>query len=91
MSGEVWAENVGRLRREYFSKDENKGAPPPLAAWHPDGSDFTFDGHRLSSLYRKTDGSRSRLIFRDHLLTSSLSKYSAPTGATGAESGEFGP
>ncbi|MGE4611419.1 MAG: hypothetical protein AAED33_08505 [Paracoccaceae bacterium] len=39
------------LRREYFSKQE-KSAPSPRGL--QDKGDFFFDGHRLSSLYRRT-------------------------------------
>ncbi len=70
-----------RLRREYLDKDENKGALPPRGCCHQDGSDFTFGGHRLSSLYRMYETCRSRLTSGCPALISSLYKYSKPTFA----------
>ena|GEM_PF-3263367 len=72
------SENTGCLRREYLGKDES-GAPLPACSGTNRG-DFTFDGHRLSSLYRdislRARGLRKSLI--KLFSASSLQKYSTP-------------
>ncbi len=64
------------LRREYFSRVET-GAPLRL-----NRGGFFSDGHRLSSLYRRTSIQMFRLTNRYQV--SFLPKYSNPTCATGA-------
>jgi hypothetical protein len=65
------------LRREYFSRVET-GAPLQL-----NRGGFFSDGHRLSSLYRRTRIQMLRLINR--YSTSFLFKYSNPTLSKGAD------
>ncbi len=50
--------------------------------------DFSFDGHRLSSLYRASTQSALRLILDDHA-TFSLRKYSIPAVPHVQPSGEM--
>ncbi len=50
-------DNKERLRREYLGKEERPVTPLPAVG----KGAFSFDGHRLSSLYRDASFSRSTL------------------------------
>lgn len=75
------ADNSGRLRREYFGKEE-AGAPRTDRTGRPARGDFSFDGHRLSSLYRGADQT-TQVLRKSYAPSSSLEKYSA--GVRGRE------
>jgi len=68
---------------EYLSKDEAQGAPRtgdrsnPCESFTHVRGDFTFGGHRLSSLYREYAYRATRLTTR-YRCFSSLYKYSTP-------------
>ena len=65
-----------RLRREYLGKEEMDGAPLPKGR-----GGFSFDGHRLSSLYRDDNKTVTGLI--EPYRSSSLQKYSKLNDAAG--------
>ncbi|WP_425091167.1 hypothetical protein [Tropicimonas sp. S265A] len=73
-------------RHEYFDKEEVKGAPLPIRLWL-DGrrGDFSFGGHRLSSLYRMLKVHVLRLTAA--FFASSLQKYSKYKPSSGATKG----
>lgn len=83
-----------KLEFEYLDEEKIPDAPRSL---EPRG-DFSFDGHRLSSLYRAVITAGCRLIFR-YANTFSLQKYSTgvdigsplvrETMATGCETPAF--
>ena len=97
LSNPVLAEPAGRLRRAYLGKDEGKTLvcrPPRRLARPSDGTQarqrgFTFDGHRLASLYRTFETALSRLTSGYAPLSSSLQKYAFAPSATCATSGEI--
>lgn len=77
----AWAE---RLRREYLNKEKTKGAPRPVSAQSAclnstDQGGFSFDGHRLSSLYR---GPLKTILWLTNPYVFSLQKYSYSDSAT---------
>lgn len=76
---------------EYLRKDEIKDAPLPQADRHQGRGDFTFYGHRLSSLFRPLRKTTSRLTNRLQAAVSisSFQKYS--TGVRGCETPAFEP
>lgn len=86
----VRLENRGRLRREYLDKEETRDAPLPRADWRQDRDGFSFDGHRLSSLYRDNKQTRTRLtdrfkalslcFFFEEILKSSLCRWHPEEG-----------
>jgi len=67
------ADIAGRLRREYLGKEEDH-APLSKGTWRDDRGGFSFDGHRLSSLYRRIRIAGERLTIP---CASSLQKYSS--------------
>jgi len=69
--------------------DKNEDAFLPRGCCHQDRNDFTFDGHRLSSLYRDTNLIQIVLNCskRTRVSASFLFKYSNSTSATHARGG----
>lgn len=66
----------GRLRREYLCNEETNA--PLLVLKGKNKGDFSFDGHRLSSLYRQKSLDQARLTKR-YRAPSLLQKYSFQT------------
>jgi len=71
-------EKLARLRREYLCKKDGKDAPLPKRRHITDKGGFFFDGHRLSSLYRRNNMDPTQLIKRNEPV-SFLRKYSNQT------------
>jgi len=65
------ADIAGRLRRAYLDKEETD-APLPKGTRRDDRGGFSFDGHRLASLYR---GDRIGWRRLTNPCASSLQKY----------------
>ena len=86
----AWTSPLGRLRREYFRQEEDKGRPPrhPAQLKLAEQRGFSLGGHRLSSPYRIGDYTASKLRVSKHLLASSWQKYSVKYAAKRKTSGD---
>ncbi len=76
--------DLQRLEYEYLRKEETQAAPLP-GIYSTDRDAFSFDGHRLSSLYRDpietSSWLRKSICAAD--AASSLKKYSIPAPVAG--------
>lgn len=90
--GHAWHLVPISMNLSIFAKMKEKAnAPLPQGSYHQDRGDFTFGGHRLSSLYRGVDLIRTILRLSESNLLSSLQKYSKSTAATQRNPGGYAP
>jgi len=84
----------GRSGMSIFAKKKPHGCAPAPARFACDAAPnrgrggFSFDGHRLSSLYRRPSQIRLRLI-AGYFAASSLQKYSNPPLAPAGTPGRY--